>query len=127
MSIQEENYNRFRAAFGDILVKQVLDKDVEEKTVKNPKATEKVKLYADAIREIQELLSDGKGTVKVDPPYEPWNYHVIMIDLNDEFFDRDEVKAFSKIISNFDSMCINGSVKGDISIHLMMNDMYVEA
>lgn len=127
MSIQEENYNRFRAAFGDILIKQVLDKDTEEKTVKNPKATEKVKLYSNAIREIQNFLSTGKGSVKVDPPYETWNYHVVKISLNDEFFNNSEISTFAGIIKKFDSMCINGDQKGNISIHLTMEDMYIEA
>lgn len=127
MSIQEENYNRFRAAFGDILIKQVLEKDDEERTVKNPKATEKVKIYAGAIREIQNFLSTGKGSVKVDPPYETWNYHVVMINLDDEFFVNDELNVFAEIIRKFDSMCISGSENGDISIHLIMENLYVEA
>lgn len=119
------NFESFKAAFGDMIVKDFLIKDLEEKTVKNPCATEKLQLYISAVSKLKQFLKDGRGKALVDPPSEPWNYHAIFVELEEDSFNASEIKEFAEIMTTFDSMDISGNSTGDITFHFVMEDLYV--
>lgn len=98
-----------------------------QRTLKKPKVvTEKYCDYCKAIQLLNGFLGNGRGSATVDNAENPYTYHNVYVKLQNDEFDKSEIKQFSEILNLFDGMMIIGTSEGNIEFSLLMEDIYVE-
>lgn len=123
-----ETFNVNTSDFDNFIVNRVLEQSDENRLVHNPvQNQDKFCRYYKAILLLREFLKDGRGKATMDHPNEPWSFHSILVELDNEEFDASEIKAFADILTLFDGMMVIGSSGGNISFSLLMEDIYTEA
>lgn len=123
-----ETFNVNEKDFDDFIVNHVSEQSNENRLVQNPvQDRDKFCRYYKAILLLREFLKDGRGKATMDHPNEPWSFHSILVELDNEEFNASEIKAFTDILTLFDGMMIVGQSDGSISFSLLMEDIYTEA
>lgn len=108
-------------------VELALAKADEDRTIIHPKMDiSKFNAYAVAVRKAKEFFTPEIGTVYYDPPENKYSYHALTIKLKRDEFEGNEVNIVADIINPFDSLMFVGSESGDITIQLIMNDIYTQ-
>lgn len=108
------------------VLEKIVRKTDEQRAVKNPQRNdEKFFAYCDAVALLKEFLpKNNRGKARFDNPFDPFDYHTIAIMFDNDEFDKMEIKEFIGIIELFDSMMFSGSSNGNITLYLMMENIY---
>lgn len=80
--------------------------------------------YCKAIQVMKEFITDDRGTATADDPNEKFSYHMALIKLKEDEFSKSEIAKLFEILSVFDNVLFIGDNEGNISISLLIDDIY---
>jgi len=107
-------------------IRMAVENGDADRTVRNPVKTAKYDSYTQAISKAKRFCSPDVGIVTYDDPEDKFEYHSLTIKLNRDEFEGDEISRLTEIIDMFDGLMFYGSSTGDISIQLIMDNVYTE-
>lgn len=85
---------------------------------------EKYVRYVHAIQLLSKFLVADRGTAMADDPEEKLKFHNCLIHINNDEFDRAEIKQLTEILNLFDGMMLVGDSQGNTSFSLLMENIY---
>ena len=98
-----------------------------QRKLKNPVMNaDKYYNYCKAVKLLKEFLVNNRGTATIDNAENPLSYHNVYVKLQNDEFDKTEIKQFTNILNLFDGMMIIGTSEGNIEFSLLMEDIYTE-